>query len=55
VSEPTDPKRLQFWRELHDGYEQTGCGYEVICRQFKEALAEIERLNKLLDKTDSAR
>jgi len=50
----TDPKRLEFWRELHEGYTRTGGGYEVICRQFKEALDEIDRLNVLLQETETA-
>lgn len=49
----TDPKKLKFWRELHEGYVQTGCGYEVICRQFKEALDEIDRLNALLQPNEN--
>lgn len=46
----TDPNQLKFWRELHDGYVQTGSGHKVICAQFKKALDEIDRLNGLLDR-----
>lgn len=50
----TDPKQLKFWRELHDGYTRTGTGYEVICRQFKDALDEIDRLNAVLHCTEES-